>query len=281
VDWFPIAFTPSSALDPEDLAYAPSGTVSFDGTTLTWTSSYSYLTYRSAYMDSYCGGLYDDVDVGVGGYGYGAPEDGAIDEDGWGAFDTHASGFIGLDSLPCTLVGYRDYGYYGEAEDSDGAVDVDWGDEVPPEEEGSVPPDVDGDYDYWASEVIDVWSVDLSTGDSLFVSIDVLDSANTSSPSFVIVAPDSCPTAWGGGNIDCTASDDTWPSCPAAEFEAMEDGTYLVLVSASDCSTEDAPYQIGVDAASDPSLTLLADDVDLYVLESIEYSVTGTATITE
>ena len=279
VSWFPIAFTPTSEFPAEYAEGMPTGTASFDGTTLTWASTFAYSVYTYAYIDMSCM-LYD----------YGVPYDTVStdealdtgdwgdwgDDDGWDApFDTHASGFTAPDSLPCELEtwGYYD-GYYGEDE-VDVGVGGDWGEEEPP---SSIPP---MDEERYSSDLVDIWTLELSGGDSVFVSIDVLDSANTSSPSFIVISPESCPIAYAGGDISCTEDMYEWPGCPASEFVAEEDGTHYVMVSASVCSTEEAPYLIGVDAGTDPDLTLLVDNTTPFSLDTIEYAVTGSATVSE
>ena len=109
-----------------------------------------------------------------------------------------------------------------------------------------------------------------------------MDAANISFPSFIVISPDTCPIRYTGGEISCTGGDMyDWPSCSATEFMAEDDGTHYIMVTASTCSTEEAPYVIAVDAGTDPDLTLIADNIPPYTLENIEYAVTGTATVTE
>ena len=223
-----------------------------------------YPTYTYAYIDPTCFM-----------YGYGAEpiaasvdDDDATDTGGWDddwhdwgdpVYDTHATGYTAPDNLPCTLMTWGYYEDYSGDEDADiGDEDGDWGEEEAPV---SIPPT---DEERYSSELVDVWTLELSAGDSVYVSVDVLDEANMSSPSFMVISPESCPIMYAGGEINCTANMDDWPSCPAAEFMADEDGTHYIMVSASTCSTEEAPYKIGVDAGTDPALTLMADNTTPY-----------------
>ena len=133
VSWFPIAFTPTSEFPAEYADGMPTGTASFDGTMLTWTSTFNYPTYTYAYMDPSCG------------YDGGVPEpytttvvDGDEDTGGWDSdwgdpmYDTHASGFPGSDSLPCVAVSWGYYDGYTGDEDVDVGDETDWGEEEPP-----------------------------------------------------------------------------------------------------------------------------------------------------
>ena len=142
VSWFPIAFTPTDSFPTEYADEMVSGSVTFDGTLLTWTSTFSYPTYTYAYVDPYCGM-----------YGGGAepivatPEDSdeAWDTGGWDGgwdtptYDTHAAGFVDADSLPCTLASWWYGGYTGDA-DTDYGDESDWGEEEAPDD-GAIPPE--------------------------------------------------------------------------------------------------------------------------------------------
>ena len=77
--------------------------------------------------------------------------------------------------------------------------------------------------------------------------------------------------------------EDWWDrgDCPGVEFIAEESGTHHIVVSGYDCDGETAVYEIGVDAGSDPMLTLIADDIDSYTMIGQTHMVEGTATITE
>ena len=97
----------------------------------------------------------------------------------------------------------------------------------------------------------------------------------------MVISPDNCPLTWAGGEISCTEDMHDWPGCSAANFVADEDGPHYIMVTVSSCSTEDAPYIIGVDAGTDPNLTLIADDIMPFRLDTIEHAVTATATVSE
>jgi hypothetical protein len=62
---------------------------------------------------------------------------------------------------------------------------------------------------------------------------------------------------------------------------ADTEGTYQLIVLTVECGeTDEVTYQIGVDAPSDPNLSLIEDDVGIYELKFIEHTARGTATIT-
>jgi hypothetical protein len=66
------------------------------------------------------------------------------------------------------------------------------------------------------------------------------------------------------------------------EFMADADGTHHIIVRGlGSYAADEVSYQIGIDAGSDPSLELVADDVDLYGYAVTTHSVTGNAVVTD
>jgi len=300
VAWFPLAFDLTESgieeYGDEDMAYYPSGTATFSGGVLNWTSTYSSWTIESAYADPYCGGYgYDTVDVDYG-------DDEAI--------AAPATGYVENETLPCTAYSiyyyYYDGGYYTdpyEVEDEDGEPtdDGDWGDEEEPGEPTSdpgvpepdpVPDDEDtGDWDDdddwgedregFSSEVVDVWTANLVAGESILITIDNLDAEATFDAYFIITDTETCMVLEADDEMVCTAGDVEWERCPGAEYIAETDGLHNIIVGGYSCDSEEASYQIGIDASTDPELTLIADDVEPYSMVPVVHTVTGTANITE
>ena len=208
------------------------------------------------------------------------------------SFDAHASGFVATGSLPCVEMGSF-YDGYGEPEPDDGDDAGDWGEEEEPtssDDPEEIPPDMPdmpdtGEWDerdeYYYGDQYDIWGITLRAGEVIYVSVDVTDAENMSDPMFMVTGPDYCLTATGYNELGCSEDIRDSDSCPAAEFLPDESGQHYIIVHVNECSTENAPYQVGVDADTDPDLTLLADDTDLYVMESLQYQVTGSAIVSD
>lgn len=138
-----------------------------------------------------------------------------------------------------------------------------------------------GGSDYRSNELVDVWTIDLIAGDEVLVTVDTLDDESGFDPGILVTGPDSCPLMSSDDSFNCTAGETEWELCPGVKFMADTDGTYHLIVQTIGCGEADeVTYQIGVDAPSDPNLSLIEDDVGLYEIKSIEHTATGTATIT-
>lgn len=138
-----------------------------------------------------------------------------------------------------------------------------------------------GGSDYRSNQLVDVWTIDLSAGDEVAVTVDTLDDERGFDPGILVTGPDSCPLLGSDDAFICTAGETGWALCPGVEFMAETDGTYHLIVQAIGCGeTDEVSYQIGVDAPSDPNLSLIDDDVESYETKSIEHMATGTAAIT-
>ncbi|MDG1137197.1 MAG: hypothetical protein P8N28_02955, partial [Phycisphaerales bacterium] len=148
--------------------------------------------------------------------------------------------------------------------------------EPPEEPDADVPPMDDSYY----GDLIDVWSVELTAGDTILVSVDTLDADTMFDPVFMVTGPDYCLRGYADDSISCT-EEIFGGACPAAEMLIEEDGTHYVLVSALECNTDEATYEIGIDASTEPSLMLLADDIEPWTMEAVVHNAVGTATITE
>jgi len=133
---------------------------------------------------------------------------------------------------------------------------------------------------YRSNDLVDVWTIDLSAGDEVLVTVDTLDGETAFYPGIYITGPDTCLVGRSFWGVPCTAGE-TYETCPGINFVADTEGTYQLIVLTVECGeTDEVTYQIGVDAPSDPNLSLIEDDVGIYELKFIEHTARGTATIT-
>ena len=129
------------------------------------------------------------------------------------------------------------------------------------------------------SELLDVWAMDLAAGDEVLVTVDSLDAENAFLPFVGVSGPDSCPIGVAVGGVPCSEGmlDD---GCSGFNFIAESEGSHQIIVGTYMCMGADSStYRIGVDAPSDPSLSLIDDDVRLMEVNSHEHTVVGTATL--
>jgi len=282
VEWVPIAFDLLMDIPDADLSEMPSGSATFVDGVLNWTSTYSSWTYASAYVDPFCG--YS----GYGGYGSGYYDgEGAEPAKGKGSHPEYyggdisgpATGFTGGSNLPCVAETYEDY--------PDGIdIDDDWGEETTPGEDDedvpTVPPEEPDGSEFYASDLVDIWSINLNAGDEVVVTVDTLDALTMFDAYMLITGPDYCPVAYADDDFSCTEDYfEGYGACPGVEFIADDDGVYHIIISALECAAEEATYQVGIDAATDPGLSLVADNVEPYTMVSTAHTVTGTAIITD
>ncbi|MGB0640579.1 MAG: hypothetical protein ACPGTU_14670, partial [Myxococcota bacterium] len=294
--WYPIAWEWTEGGYGYD-DYTPPGTATHSGGVISWTSSRAMSARTSAWIDPYCGG-YGYYGGGYGYYGgYEDYYDGGSDTD-----DSAATGFVGDEDILCPFVPWG-YGYDGEYYDHIEEVEVDVGESTDDggstssssTDEDDVPiSDDHGDTGWWdedddehddgwrESDLVDVWTVSLTEGDSILITVDTLDDEAGFDPDFTVTGPDTCAVGYSDDAFNCTAGESDWPACPALEFMADADGTHHIIVSSvGSCAADEVSYQIGIDSGSDPSLELVADDVDLYGYTSIIHSVTGNAVVTD
>jgi hypothetical protein len=294
---------------PDDYSeYMPTGTATFEDGVLSWNSTFSAWSYTMAYVDSSCGYMspdyYDDYYVPYyDGYGYGGEPETV----------TAATGYTGTEDLPCAEETWTYGGYYYDTEDTEveGITEDDWGDEEPPSD--GPEPDVDAgtvedtgmwwddEPSYSADNKVDVWTVELVAGESIFLSVDTVSEASSFDPYIYITDSETCMVGMTDDDFSCSdesadEGDDPSPEpvdtgfdsgwweggyCPGTEYIASETGTHHIIVSGYSCDSEVAEYEIGIDAGSDPMLTLLADDIDARSMTAQTHMVEGTATVTE
>ena len=63
------------------------------------------------------------------------------------------------------------------------------------------------------------------------------------------------------------------------DFTPTMDGIHLIIVEGCNCAGETATYPLGIDGASEPNLTLLANDIESEERTSIRHTVSGTTTV--
>ena len=81
--------------------------------------------------------------------------------------------------------------------------------------------------------------------------------------------------------FECTSdsADTPWITCSGLTFTPAMDGIHHIIVDGNSCAGETATYQVGIDGATDPDLTLFANDIESEELKFIQHTVTGTATV--
>ena len=104
--------------------------------------------------------------------------------------------------------------------------------------------------------------MDVTSGDTVSVTLDTVSDASTFDPTMWINDGASCTFLEADDSFDCAFPPPSGYQCPSGQFTASSDGTYQVVVrSAGDCDGSSGDYALSVDAASDPTLTLVADDI--------------------
>jgi hypothetical protein len=114
------------------------------------------------------------------------------------------------------------------------------------------------------NEHYDLWEATLVAGDPIHISVDTISFMTAFDPWVTLIGPDNCQVGKSHSSFDCSSAPlDSWSTCPAIEVEVPTDGIYTIIVGALDsCTGVKGEYELRVDAAVDPSLTLVGDGLD-------------------
>jgi hypothetical protein len=113
------------------------------------------------------------------------------------------------------------------------------------------------------NEHYDLWEATLVAGDLIHISVDTTSSTTAFDPWVTLIGSDSCQVGNSNSSFDCTFAPEWGATCPAIEVEVPTDGIYTIIVGAyASCTGVNGEYELRVDAAVDPSLTLVGDGLD-------------------
>jgi hypothetical protein len=103
--------------------------------------------------------------------------------------------------------------------------------------------------------------------DYVTIAIDTVSYATMFDPSVTVTDSATCQLGTVGNSFSCSYVPVSGvASCPSYRLFTTKGEQYDVLVSSNGyCAGATGEYEIVVDAASDPSLTLAADDLPIYV----------------
>jgi hypothetical protein len=132
-------------------------------------------------------------------------------------------------------------------------------------------------------EILDVWGVELTTGQTVEISIDTADAGTAFDPLGWLNGPDDCTIAYNDDSFDCTYPPPSY-QCPAFDHVATADGVHqIVVASYGSCAGSTAGYDLKVLVDGEAAtLTLIADDADRYTVTGSDYyyDIHGSGTIT-
>ena len=126
---------------------------------------------------------------------------------------------------------------------------------------------------------VDVWEVDLTDGEELAVTLDMVSEDTAFDAWFFINDPEGCTVLAADDNYECSYAPIAY-GCPSA-IVAAEAGAYQVVVqSLGQCTGKHAGYQFRFQQDSDPRPRLLINDAPYAVTADILVNVEGSGVVT-
>jgi hypothetical protein len=120
-----------------------------------------------------------------------------------------------------------------------------------------------------AGTMYDLWSFYSGSSEYAYVSVDTVSAKTAFDPRLYVLDDTMCSVGlafeeYADDDFECTYAPSLW-ACPAFKVSLDPKSTYYVMViSLGTCNGTVAEYDLTVETDGDPSLTLAADDENLY-----------------